>query len=107
MKHHHWLKIKGTWTGNAIYLAMNNVREYLKKYPGSVVTVYRKEFSLLDRYILLECSQNYQELDLDCNSMTRGSVIHLSKKPKGLELCPVPFEGQYNYAEEHYKAERR
>ena len=43
-------------------------------------------------FIRLECEQNYNDLDLDCNSMFDGSIKHLNSKPSNIELCNKPID---------------
>lgn len=85
----HWLEFGG------IRIAMKDedkqwdyLKEYLSKYPESNATVFIKNTGdLFARVVRLECKQNYTDLDLLCNSMSEGSIRHLSYKPKNIEIC--------------------
>ncbi len=94
----HWLEIGG------IGIDMKDednqwdrLKKYLSEYPESKATVYnRNTGNLFARVVKLECKQNYRDLDLDCNSMSNGSIRHLNYKPKNIELCKVQIDYFFN-----------
>lgn len=90
----HWLKIDGRWNQKTTIKAWNNLKEYLQKYPESKITVFNSETNLFHKFFCLECEQNYQELDIDCNSLFSGSLIHLDRKPSSL-ISTKTFEEMY------------
>lgn len=81
----HWLKIDGMWDNKQTLKAYQNLINYLSEYPSSKVTIFVPKYSLFNRYICLECSQSYDDLDLDVNSHFDGSLIRLLSKPKDIE----------------------
>lgn len=92
----HWLKIHGYWTRKQTIKAWENLMEYIKKYPESKITVYNSETSLYHKFFCLECNQNYDDLDIDCNSSFDGSLIHLNRKPSNLVECKGNFQRIHN-----------
>lgn len=91
-KYKHWLKIDGYWNDNKTQKAYQNLINYLSKYPCSKITVFIPKYSLFHRYFCLECPQNYNDLDLDCNSFFDGSLIHLNCKPSNIDQSKRCFE---------------
>jgi hypothetical protein len=90
----HWLKIDGKLMDTT--KQWNNVKEYLEKYQDSKAKVYLREYGFMfDRFVCLETTQSYDELDLDCNSFSRGSLIRLERKPQGLESKGIEFQKSY------------
>jgi len=79
-KYKHWLKIDGMWNIDITVKAYNNLKDYIEKYPESKITVYNPtDGFMFHKFFCLECHQNYNDIDLDCNSMTSGSLIHLNR----------------------------
>jgi len=75
-----------------------NLKYYIDNYPESTVTIFFKETGrdLFEKIVKLECDQNYQNLELDCNSGFNTSFRHLSYKPKGLEICKLSLDNLAN-----------
>jgi glycogen synthase len=93
----HWLKIDGTWSYGTTAKAYQKLMDYLNQHPNSKVTVFTPNYGFMfNRYIRLECSQNYNDLDLDCNSMFDGSLIRLTQKPKDVKQSKKDFQTFYN-----------
>jgi hypothetical protein len=94
----HWLKIDGYWSNEVTQKAYQNLQEYLDLYPEAKITMFLPKYRLFHRYILLECSQNYNDLYLDCNSFFTGSLIRLTSKPKHMVQSRRNFKEHYQAA---------
>lgn len=95
-RYKHWLKIDWRSSGESSWKQWQNLKNYLDKYPDSKITVYNMEYgNMFDKFFCLECTQNYNDLDLDCNSMFTGSLRHLDRKPANLKPSPKDFETLY------------
>ena len=86
-KYTHWLKmeddmIEQTWI---------NLKEYKEKYDCNI-EVYYRDTSFINKIIKLECNQEYNNLDLDVNSMFIGSITRLSQKPNNISKYNKPVE---------------
>lgn len=82
-KYVHWLKINlsnETSDGKE----WNNLKEYKDKYDCNMNVFYYDNNPLTEKVIKLECNQNYNDLDLDVNSMNDGSLIRLKSRPKNI-----------------------
>jgi hypothetical protein len=94
----HWLQIggiKSSMKNEDIQWA--NLKKYLEEYPESKAVVYIKETGdIFCKVVKLECSQNYNDLDLDCNSMFNGSIRHLNHKPNDIALCRLQLDYYFN-----------
>lgn len=90
----HWLQIGGIKCSiDCENKQWQNLKEYLIKYPESKVEIWKKcTGDMFAIFIRLECEQNYNDLDLDCNSMFDGSIKHLNSKPSNIELCNKPID---------------
>ena len=89
----HWLQVgrmmDSKKTENAQW---KNIQEYLNEYPESKATVYYKETGdVFCKIIKLECNQNYNNLDLDCNGGDR-SVKHFEHKPSNIVLSKLQLD---------------
>lgn len=96
----HWLKFGGYRVSlKSEAKQWLNLGEYLQKYPDSKATVFIKTTGdMFEKVVKLECCQDYQELDLDCNSMFDGSIRHLNSRPGNIEPSKKPvdyFIGHY------------
>lgn len=82
-KYVHWLKINLL---NEISdgKEWNNLKEYKDKYDCNMNVFYYDNNPLTEKVIKLECNQNYNDLDLDVNSMNDGSLIRLKSRPKNI-----------------------
>ncbi len=78
-KHTHWLKIED----DMVKAVWKNIKEYKEKYDCNMEIFYR-DTNIINKFIKLECNQSYEELDLDVNSMSEGSLIRLLSKPKNI-----------------------
>lgn len=72
-----------------------NLKKYKEKYDCNI-TVFYYDNSFVDKAIKLECNQNYEELDLDVNSMSCGSLIKLKSKPKNITVYKNDIEYFFN-----------
>lgn len=81
-KYTHWLKI------DYRYESHNGIEwKNLKRYADNNdcnITVYYYDSNFMNKVIQLECNQLYNDLDLDVNSMSDGSFIHLKQKPNNI-----------------------
>ena len=87
-KFKHWLKIKSS-NSDITYRQYAEIQSYLDCYPESKATLYLMETNLWDRIVLLECEQNYDDLDMEVDSGYHP-LQRLRHKPAGLEK-PQPF----------------
>jgi hypothetical protein len=86
-KYKHWLKIDGIRSELKQY---EEIEKYLKNYPNAKVTIYLYEYNLFDKVVLLECEQNYDDLDMMVNSLSHP-LRRLINKPKNI-FNPKQFE---------------
>ena len=92
----HWLKISWRSTWQSSVSQWKQLKEYLDKSPDSKITVYNRiDGNMFDKFFCLQCHQNYNDLDLDCNSFST-KLIHLDRKPGGLEPSPKDFLTLFN-----------
>lgn len=88
-KYVHWLKIdirNETKDGKE----WMNLKEYKDNYDCEMTVFYCK--NSFDKVIKLECDQNYEDLDIDVNSMFDGSLIRLESKPRNIIACKQNIE---------------
>lgn len=83
----HWLEIGGiNKTKEEELEQWNNLNEYLRKYNDASYEIYCKNTGdIYKRVVKLKCKQDYNSLDLDCNSLFNDSIKRLSNKPTGIE----------------------
>ena len=62
----HWLKINGYKSDENKQIS--EIETYLQKYPNSKVTIYHYKYDFFDKVVLLECEQDYNDLDMQVNS---------------------------------------
>lgn len=74
----HWLKINGYKSDENKQIS--EIGAYLRKYPNSKVTIYDYKYDLFDTVVLLECEQDYNDLDMQVNSGF-NNLRRLSRKP--------------------------
>lgn len=86
-KYTYWLKMED----DMIEQAWINLKEYKEKYDCNI-EVYYRDTSFINKIIKLECNQEYNNLDLDVNSMFTGSLIRLSQKPNNISKYNKPVE---------------
>lgn len=78
--HRHWLKINGTHSEERQYAEID---KYLKNYPNAKATIYQYDYDLFNKVVLLECEQNYNDLDMNINSGSHP-LRRLTQKPKNI-----------------------
>lgn len=83
----HWLKIED----DMVEKVWKNLKKYKEKYDCNIEVFYR-ETNFINKVIKLECNQSYQDLDLDVNSMSDGSLTRLLSKPKNICKYTQPIE---------------
>lgn len=76
-KYTHWLRLDSVdelekW---------QNLKKYKDKYDCYMTVFYYDYNTLTDKVIKLDCNQSYQELDLDLNSLSKGSLKRVKAKP--------------------------
>lgn len=86
-KYTHWLKMEN----DMIEQTWINLKEYKEKYDCNI-EVYYRDTSFINKIIKLECNQEYNNLDLDVNSMFTGSLTRLSQKPNNISKYNKPVE---------------
>ena len=95
----HWLGVGGIRkTLHVEDQQWQNLKYYIDNHPESKVMIFFKETGkdLFEKIVKLECNQNYQNLDLDCNSGFDTSFRRLSYKPKGIEVCKLSLDALAN-----------
>ena len=85
----HWLKFNF-----ADKEAFKLLKEYADKYDCEM-TRYYSDTNLFYDYVKLNCKQNYNDLDLDCNSFS-SPIYHLQRKPSNLTLGRVQMQEAFN-----------
>lgn len=85
-KYTHWLKIDLRY-GSRDGTEWKNLKEYADKYDCKM-SVFYYDYMFTSKVIKLECNQSYQDLDLDVNSMSNGSLIYLKNKPQNITEYP-------------------
>jgi len=95
----HWLQIGGMKIREKDEIKQwGNLNEYIQKYPLSKSQVWLKTTGdMYARFIKLECEQSYDELDLDCNSISDGSIKRLGNKPSNVEVSSKGIECFFDY----------
>lgn len=83
----HWLKIDGVRSEDRQY---KEIDKYLKAYPEAKATMFLYKYGMFNRVVKLECSQNYNDLDMIVNSGSHP-LRRLTQKPKDI-ISPRPFE---------------
>ena len=70
------------------------LKDYWNKYDCSMTVYYYDYNPLTEKAIKLDCNQSYQDLDLDVNSMSSGSLKRVKAKPTNITA--------YNKGIEHF-----
>lgn len=92
-KYVHWIKIPAMASSKDIM----KLYEYTQKYNDAKVEVYNKSTgNLFDNIFRLTCHQNYNDLDLDCNT-NNNSIRRLKNKPKNIIKSIVDFSVFVSY----------
>lgn len=81
-KYNHWLKIDG-YSSDEEKQYME-IEKYLEKYPDAKITIHQYNQDLFNKAILLECNQDYDNLDMTVNSGS-NSLRRLSRKPRDIK----------------------
>lgn len=79
----HWLRIDNQ---NNEKKQWENLKDYWNKYDCSMTVYYYDYNPLTEKVIKLDCNQSYQNLDLDVNSMSSGSLKRIKSKPTNISL---------------------
>jgi len=87
----HWLRID---TNNDEIKQWKQLKDYWNKYDCSMTVYYYDYNPLTEKVIKLDCNQSYQDLDLDVNSMSSGSLKRVKAKPTNITV--------YNKGIEHF-----
>ena len=77
----HWLKVDGYSSDESDQLF--EIEEYLRKYPSSKITIHQYTNDLFHKVVLLECEQDYSNLDMKVNSGF-NNLKRLSRKPRNI-----------------------
>jgi hypothetical protein len=90
----HWLHLGGMKLScTEEQKQWDNLNKYIKTHKNCKATVYNKTTGdMFCRIVKLECNQNYNKLNLDCNSMSIGSIRHLNSRPNNIELCKMQLD---------------
>lgn len=81
-KYKHWLKIDGYASDTS--KQYKEIENYLKEYPDAKITIYQYDYDLFNKVVLLECSQDYNNLDMIVNSGS-NNLRRLSRKPQNIK----------------------
>ena len=87
----HWLRID---MNNDEIKQWEQLKNYWNKYDCSMTVYYYDYNPLTEKAIKLDCNQSYQDLDLDVNSMSSGSLKRVKAKPTNITV--------YNKGIEHF-----
>ena len=79
----HWLRIDSN--GDEIK-QWEQLKEYWNKYDCSMTVYYYDYNPLTEKAIKLDCNQSYEDLDLDVNSMSSGSLKRVKSKPTNITV---------------------
>lgn len=77
----HWLRID---LNNDEIKQWQQLKDYWNKYDCSMTVYYYDYNPLTEKAIKLDCNQSYQDLDLDVNSMSSGSLKRVKAKPTNI-----------------------
>lgn len=81
-KYKHWLKIDGYSNDTRQY---QEIEKYLSKYPSAKITIYEYSSDFFNWVVLLECNQDYNNLDMDVNTGS-NRLRRLSRKPRNIKV---------------------
>jgi hypothetical protein len=81
MKYTYWLTTNNI--GDKFYNQILELNRY-KTEHNAEICFYFRDFTFDGDVISLKCNQNYNDLDLDVNSMSSLSFIRLKQKPKNI-----------------------
>ena len=79
----HWLRID---LNNDERKQWEQLKDYWNKYDCSMTVYYYDYNPLTEKAIKLDCNQSYQDLDLDVNSMSSGSLKRVKAKPTNITV---------------------
>jgi len=83
----HWLQFDSmTTSAESARLKLLELKRYLVKHPEATAIGYLKtEGDIYARFARLDCCQDYDALDMVCNSFSNNSLRHLERKPCNVE----------------------
>ena len=81
-KYKHWLKVDGYARDEDKQYV--EIEKYLEDYPESKATIYQYKYDLFNRVVLLQCSQDYNDLEMNVNSGF-NNLRRLSRKPANIQ----------------------
>lgn len=79
----HWLRIDMNGDERKQW---EQLKDYWNKYDCSMTVYYYDYNPLTEKAIKLDCNQSYQDLDLDVNSMSSGSLKRVKAKPTNITV---------------------
>jgi len=79
----HWLRIDMNRDERKQW---EQLKDYWNKYDCSMTVYYYDYNPLTEKAIKLDCNQSYQDLDLDVNSMSSGSLKRVKAKPTNITV---------------------
>lgn len=80
-KYTHWLKIDRYVKNDAEQ--WKEIQKYLDNYPEARATIFTYDSGNFNRVVKLVCYQEYNELDMDVNSLSTN-LQRLGSKPQGI-----------------------
>ena len=95
-KYVHWLKI---YINNKEPQCLKNLKEYYDTHECNIKFFYYNN-SFTSKLVKLECNQKYEDLELDVNSMSNGSLIKLKSKPKNITAYRNDIDFLNKYSKE-------
>jgi len=83
----HWMQFDGMKVSpEAAQRKLEELKRYLAEHPEATAIGYLKtEGDIYARFVMLDCCQNYNDLDIACNSFSENSLRHFDRKPCNLE----------------------
>lgn len=79
----HWLRIDMNGDETKQW---EQLKDYWNKYDCSMTVYYYDYNPLTEKAIKLDCNQSYQDLELDVNSMSSGSLKRVKAKPTNITV---------------------
>lgn len=79
----HWLRINMNTDEEKQW---KNLMDYWNKYDCAMTVYYYDYNPLTEKVVKLDCNQSYQDLDLDVNSMSSGSLKKIKNKPTNITV---------------------
>lgn len=82
-KYVHWLKVNGYVKSEDVAKQFYDIEKYLKTHESAKATIYQYDSGSFNWIVRLECTECYNDLDIDVNSFTTR-LERLACKPKGI-----------------------